>query len=283
MASPRAFPFVQLEFPFALGPASGRYVVRSRPDAEARRVIVLGTERVPRGRRRSRRRLRTTESAELPTVSIARATVIGAAPLRTHEDARAWLGALRSDETALDAELGDAVGELNGLLRAHRAASADPHARDVSLDRALDVRVGYGAGELVSEGRFDAALEVEGAARRLARTDLLAPQERTASILAGREEVPPSEELLLRARADLEAHRPREGALQARVALECLLAELAGSSDPGLAELESARTSVSEAANAALGSEPAPELLARVCDAVELMAGAVRRRALRPR
>lgn len=283
MASPRAFPFVQLEFPFALGPASGRYVVRSRPDAEARRVIVLGTEKAARARRRGRRRLRSSDGAEPPTVRVARATVIGAAPLRTSEDAHAWLGALRADERALDAELGDAVGELNGLLRAHRAASADPHARDVSLDRALEVRVGYGAGELVAEGRFDAALEVDGAARAPARADLLAPQERTASILAGREEVPPSEELVLRARADLEAHRPREGALQARVALECLLAELAGSSDPGMADLELARAPVSEAANAALAGEPAPELVARVNGAVELMAGAVRRRALRPR
>lgn len=216
-------------------------------------------------------------------MGVARATVIGAAPLRTSEDAHTWLAALRSDERALGAELGDAVGELNVLLRAHRAASADPHARDVSLDRALTVRVGYGPGELVAEGRFDAAFEVEGAERRLAPADLLAPQERTASILAGREHVPPSEELVLRARADLEAQRPREGALQARVALECLLAELADSSDPGLAELENARVPVSEAANAALGGEPAPELVARVNGAVELMAGAVRRRALRPR
>ena len=53
-----------------------------------------------------------------------------------------------------------------------------------------------------------------------------APEERFAALLGGREQVLACEELVLRARADLDAGREREAALQARVALESLLAEM---------------------------------------------------------
>ncbi len=47
-------------------------------------------------------------------------------------------------------------------------------------------------------------------------------------MLAGREPIDVCETLLLRARADLDQGRPREAALQLRVGLEALLAELPG-------------------------------------------------------
>ena len=53
-----------------------------------------------------------------------------------------------------------------------------------------------------------------------------APDERFAALLGGREEPLLAEELVLRARADLNAGREREAALEARIALEALLAEL---------------------------------------------------------
>ena len=52
------------------------------------------------------------------------------------------------------------------------------------------------------------------------------PEERYAAILGGRDRGLAGEELVLRARMDLDAGRVREAALQARVALEALLAEL---------------------------------------------------------
>ena len=57
-----------------------------------------------------------------------------------------------------------------------------------------------------------------------------APEERFAALLGAREPQLVAEELVLRARADLDAGRPREAALQARVALEALggLAALRG-------------------------------------------------------
>ena len=79
------------------------------------------------------------------------------------------------------------------------------------------------------------------------------------------------EELVLRARGDLDAGRLREAALQARVALEALVAELPG------AELSEWREAVSEAANAAIKGEPRREELER---AVQAMEGALRRHRL---
>ena len=37
------FVFIQLEFPWALGPADGRYLLRRDPGSEPERVVVLGT------------------------------------------------------------------------------------------------------------------------------------------------------------------------------------------------------------------------------------------------
>ena len=53
-------------------------------------------------------------------------------------------------------------------------------------------------------------------------------------MLGGRERIDACETLLLRARADLDAGRDREAALQLRVGLEALLVELDGAlADPG--------------------------------------------------
>ena len=60
---------------------------------------------------------------------------------------------------------------------------------------------------------------------RRRRAELLRPQERVAEVLGGRGRVPACELLLIRARADLDAARTREAALQLRVGLEALLAE----------------------------------------------------------
>ena len=123
------------------------------------------------------------------------------------------------------------------------------------------MRIGYGSGEEVADGRFTAAREVDvrasGASRRRRREEELRPQERVAAVLGGRERLDACETLLLRARADLDAGRDREAALQLRVGLEALLVELQGAlADPGheedMATLSERRSEVGEAANAAL-------------------------------
>ena len=135
---------------------------------------------------------------------------------------------------------------------------------ELTPERAVAVRLGYGYGDEIAAGRFTAAREVDvwasGASRRRRRQEDLRPQERVAAVLGGRERVDACETLLLRARADLDAGRDREAALQLRVGLEALLVELQGAvADPGhdedMATLQSRRGEAGEAANAALGGE----------------------------
>lgn len=273
------FPFVQFEFGFLLGPADGRYLVRPDPDEEPERVVVLGTLGAPQRRLMGGRRPRAVDGAEPEPVPTQRATLVRAKPLEDKAEADRWLGSLRRESDALAAEVADAQRALNAVLRAHRAAAADPYGHDVGSDHALAVRVGYGVGDQVANGRFTEAYELPRGAskRRRRRIDALAPQERLASILGGREALPACEELVLRARADLQAERPREAALQARIALEAVSAELADS-DEARGELEEHRAGIAEAANAALEGEPDDESMRAVRAAVDRMELTLRRR-----
>ena len=222
---------------------------------------------------RERRRLRgrkpkqVEDAGEAEAVPTSRVTLIGAQPFGSREEAEAWLDGLRGDPEALDAELERAVAELNAALRAHRAAAADPHARDVARSTANVVRVGFGSGDQVAEGRFEAAYAVPDRPGRVKRVAALQPQERLAALLSGSSDLLVAEELVLRARADLAAQRPREAALQARIALEALLAER-----PQAAErLEEHRAPVADAANTALRDELSQDQAAALEAAVDEM------------
>jgi hypothetical protein len=232
-------------------------------------VIVLST--LGATQRRFMRRGKPVSVTDAPSpapVPVARATLIQAEALGSAEDGARWLEGLRRDSSALDAEVDDAARELNAVLRAHRAAAADPYVREVSRSVANVVRVGFGSGDQVADGRFAEAYELpaESEARRGRAAESMAPLERLAAVLSGTEEVGPSEELVLRARIDLDAERMREAALQTRIALEALLAECAGSEEA--AGLGAHRGPVGEAANAALRGDVGPELEAAVSDAV---------------
>jgi hypothetical protein len=129
----------------------------------------------------------------------------------------------------------------------------------VARPQALAVRVGFGAGEEVAEGRWTEAVDVppRREPRRGRRDAALRPQERLAALLGGRDAPLAAEELTLRARGDVDAGRLREAALGLRVALEAAIAELEPWRDRSdmadrLAELRDAREAVGAAANAAL-------------------------------
>jgi len=235
---------------------------------------VLRTLGAPERRRRDRKGRDLTEGAEPEPVPITRASLIRAEPFGSGEDASAWLDSLRADADLAAAELEHAAGLLNHVLHSHRVAAADPYARDVSPDAALVVRIGYGAGEQAADGRFERAWEPPRERPRRARRSMEAPDERFALLLGGRERALACEELVLRARADLDAGRFREGALEARVALEALLAELG----PGPSSDD--RGTVGDAANAALRGELSPELRAGLDEAVGRMEAAIKRRRL---
>jgi hypothetical protein len=272
VAAERPFAFVQFEFAIPLGPADGRYLRRAAGSGEPERVIVLNTLGAAERRRFGGRRPRAVADAAEPVpVPTTRATLIPAEPLAGPDEAERRLESLRRDADAREAEVEAALRELNALLRAHRAAAADPYAREVARAQANVVRVGYGSGEQVADGRFSAAYELPEPRGRVRRADTLAPQERLAAVLGGSHEVLVAEELVLRARIDLDAGRTREAALQARVALEALLAELPEASG----DVAGHRDAVTAAANAALEGEPAPELVDAVREAVRAMHRAI--------
>ena len=226
--------------------------------------------------RRKRRRPQRSESGDVTPVPTVRATLVDAEPLTSEHHGEVWLDRLRRKPELTYEEAEAAARELNAVLRAHRTAALDPYVREVSPEIATSVRVGYGAGEEVAYGRFAAAIDLPQERKRTSRRDTILPQERLAALLGGRDELSPAAELVMRARLDLDAGRPREAALQARIALEALLAELPGN-HPRRGELETARPGVADAANAALSGDPPGESRAAVEEAVRLMHAALRR------
>ena len=274
------FVCTQFEFGRLLGPADGRYVIRPG-GGEASHVAVLRTLGAPQRRRLKRGRAVRTESAEPAPVPTARATLVRAEPLESPTAAAAWLEALRKDTAALEGEAMSAAIELNVVLHAHRVATADPWASEVRPEQALVIRIGYATGDQAADGRFSEAYELPTGTIRTRRTDRLAPQERLAAILGGQERPLVSEDLVLRARADLDGGRMREAALQCRIALEGLLADAEAHEDLTLGALPRKRDLVGRAANEALSGDLTPALEEEVEATVAEMETALRRRRLR--
>ena len=186
-------------------------------------MVVLRTLGAPQRRLLRGRRPKAVPAQPPPEpVVTTRATVVDAAPLAGEKAAAAWLA--KADGEAL---AHDALRRLNRVVHLHRVAGADPTARDLSREAALVVRVGYGPGEDVADGRYAEALQLpapRGPGRRSSAA--LRPQERLAALLSGRDAALACEELALRARGDLDAGRSREAALGLRPALEAAVAEL---------------------------------------------------------
>ncbi|HXV04439.1 MAG TPA: hypothetical protein VFP23_00860 [Solirubrobacterales bacterium] len=219
----------------------------------------------------------------------ARATAVRAfEPFESEERAARWLEEATATEGALDALVAEGAALLNRALHAQAAASGDPHLCEVSAERAARVRIGYGSGEELAAGRFTAVHDVDlggaaGRSRRRRREDELRPQARVAAVLGRRERIDACETLLLRARADLDAGRLREAALQLRVGLEALLIELAGAlADPAhavdMATLDARRGEAGEAADRALRGELDADRERHIRELTEICERVLRRR-----
>lgn len=250
------FRFVQLELPWALGPADGRYVLRGHA-GEPEHVLVLETIGAPPRRRRLSRRVakaRREEPRTPPALApLTIATLVAAQPLPGDDVALEWL-----ESADLEAEVRDAVAVLNRVLHAERLVRADPYVRELTAAQAVALRVGVGRGEEVADGHWTEARALDPASfAARSRESALRPQERFAALLAGRDVALAAEELTLRARLDLDRGRTREAALQLRVALEAALAELQAWSHHDdvasrLTALRGDREAVAGAANRAL-------------------------------
>jgi hypothetical protein len=211
-------------------------------------------------------------------VPVTRVTVIDADPLYDDATAADWLR--RAGVT--DASF----AVLRQFVAAHRVAAADPYVADADITRALHIRLGYGSGEQVAAGEWTdmRELPVPAAAtpRRRARHR---PADRLTALLSARDATLACEELTLRARADLDAGRHREAALQLEASLRSAVAELVGWRELGdltkrLSELEGFSKSVGAAAAAAREGRLDDALVETVTVALERLEAALRARAI---
>jgi hypothetical protein len=253
------FPFVQFEFPHALGPPEGRYLVRDPhhvQDGEALAgwsdavavngatlgidpallattdVLLISVRGAPPARPRLRRRraVMAVEGESPAEVSMIVATAIKSTRML---DDLASGEQLIASLTAPAAQRTDWVGEglaiVNRAIRAYRLCAVDPYAMEVAVTDAHVARVGYGTGAHVFNGQWERAMVMPPPpAPKVSREALLLPQQGMAAMLAGRAPELECEELLLRAGLDLDQGRLRGAALGLGAGLALLRAELAG-------------------------------------------------------
>ncbi len=234
----------------------------------------------------SRRRLRRAKARDADpeagtTVPMTRFTIIQAQAVEGDPDA--WLDKLHGDEANRDAAVARALGCVTRALAARRVSVADVGISDPARDAVLAVRLGYGNGDELVDGRYERAVDLPREAGSKTRTEALRPHERTAAIIGGREVPLACEELLLRARSDMDGTRGREAALQLRVGLEALLAERDAFKAPrqgdDLAFLETRRKITGEAANEALSGALSAERTAEVEETLKICERVLRRQA----
>ena len=251
-------------------------------------LVLRRTEAPAASGRRRRRRDRAAEGdGDQRSLTLTRVTAIRAfAPFPSEEDAARWLDEACEAEDTVEVLVRDGLALLNRALHAQAVATATNSKAELEAEVAERVLLGFGSGEEVAEGRFSAAREIDvrrRTSRRRRREEELRPQERVAAVLGGREQLDACETLLLRARADLDAGRTREAALQLRVGLEALLVELKNAlADPGheedMATLSERKTEVGNAANTALQSNLSDDQLAQVEELLQISERILRRR-----
>jgi hypothetical protein len=270
---------VQFELAGTVGLEDGRYL---RRDPEAVLVVqVLDAPKQPR-RRIGRAKLKDADpGAEPAPVPLTMLTAIRPEDFGDEPAARAWLAGVREDPDAIADEISDALRLVNLAVHAHRASALDPQIADVGAGASLTVRIGFGTGDDLAEGRYSEAIEVPQSERRR-RAEVLRPQERVADVLGGRAAVAACELLLIRARADLDAGRTREATLQLRVGLEAMLAERAtldtADQEADFAALEERRSATGGAANEALAGELSPERAEEVAETLRICERVLRRK-----
>jgi hypothetical protein len=236
--------------------------VRRYAGDEVHEVVVVTQDEAPRrfGRR----------SVPPRTLPVSRVTVIDASPGGHDPVDEAWH---RRAEAC-----------LARFLSAHRVASADPAAPETA--RAHAVRAGVGTGAELAAGEWTEARDLpEPEPPRARRRAKYRPAERLAALLSARDVALACEELTLRARADLDAGRHPEAALQLEAALSAAVAELAGWVTTGdlserLEELRGHLDPVRAAAQAAREGRLEPAGVDVIAAALARLEAALRARAI---
>lgn len=280
------FPFVQIALAGAFGIDNGRYPVRgidvdqgTAPDM----VLVARTFGAPTAvRRRSRKRKpRPVDHDTQPTVPVTELTVVEATPI--DGEPSEWLAALAKNVDQRDALLERGLTVVTRTLAARRITSVDAGVPDPTMALTIALRLGYGDGDSLVEGRYGEAIEIPREHSRLGRVSMLRPQERMAAIMSGRERGLICEELILRAGADMSGERIREATLQLRIGLEAMLAERPVLDSAGQAKdldfLEGRRQATGEAANEALRGDLGAEREADIAETLATCQRVLRRRA----
>jgi hypothetical protein len=216
--------------PSGYGPTLSEHVAGVYRGLASADVIVMAVVGASAVRRRGLllRRGPTVTGGEPPAdVPLQLATVIRATrSLRDGRAAAAWLEELRTDPVKEEEFIDDALMVLGRAVRGYRIGAGDPYVTDVTRADARAIRVGYGDGKEVSDGRWHAAYLVLVPHERLSRADRIKPAEIVAGVLNHRAPVFDADELLLRAVLDLDQARPRAAAFQLRAMLDLVGEEL---------------------------------------------------------
>lgn len=208
-------------------------------------------------------------------------------PFKGEAAAERWLEQVGGDRDLAASLAAEAITRLNRALHAHRTAAGDPTVADVDAARTVAIRFGFGTGEEVADGRWRRAKELPERHRRgLLRRDYeaLRPQERLAAVLAGRERIGAHEELIVRARGDVDNGRLATAALGLHAALEALseVGRLPTADNAVLdARLRDAAATAAEARGSVLAGATDADLDSEALNrAVKAAEAALRRRAL---
>ena len=172
--------------------------------------------------------------AEPEQIAICRVTVVDASPLADEDEAKQWLVQMRDRDRA-ESLLADSLRHANRIVQAHRVAALDPYESELAAASAHRIRLGYGTGEEVADGLWSAARQVHPDSTR--RRSALDPDRAMAETLSGRRPRHDSDDLMLRARLDLDQGRAGQALLQARAAAQAFKTEGADLSDAWLEQL----------------------------------------------
>jgi hypothetical protein len=184
-------------------------------------VLIVQALGAPKPAGRLARKTRAVDPDDEEVVPMTRVTVAFPERFSKQAEAEAWVEETSGSADARGAAVRSATVLINKALNALRAGARDPLVQDIGATRALAIRIGFGDGDELADGRWREAREL--AKPRSGRLDDVDPQTRVAAVLAGRERVHPAETLLERARLDIQQGRPEEAALgleAARTALD---------------------------------------------------------------